>query len=78
MRAMQRPLEGAGSDGTRLAPYTDADFVGERGCPGFVFWCMGLAHLPPRLCYELCFGKEYRQSAEKRLQAVLDIYGSRA
>eukprot|EP00439_Symbiodinium_sp_Y106_P080850 s317_g19.t1 len=43
-------------------------------CPGFVFWCMGLAHLPPRLCYELCFGKEYRQSAEKRLQAVLDIY----
>lgn len=33
------------------------------------FWtlvCQGLADLPPRICYELCFGASYREDAEKR------------
>jgi len=35
---------------------------------------MGLADLPPRICYELCFGTSFREDAEKRLTTMLDIY----
>jgi len=28
--------------------------------------CQGLADLPPRICYELCFGASFREDAEKR------------
>eukprot|EP00434_Breviolum_minutum_P018605 symbB.v1.2.016413.t1/scaffold1249.1/size128929/7 len=58
----------------QLGPMPSTDGSDGPSCPAFVFWCMGLADLPPRICYELCFGETFREDAEKRLTTMLEIY----
>ncbi|CAK9034819.1 unnamed protein product [Durusdinium trenchii] len=58
----------------QLGPMPDIDGSDGPSCPAFVFWCMGLADLPPRICYELCFGETFREDPEKRLTTILEIY----
>ncbi|CAJ1422196.1 unnamed protein product [Effrenium voratum] len=61
----------------QLGPMPPADGKDGFCCPNFIFWCMGLASLPPRLCYELCFGDAFRQDAEKRLTTILEVFAAR-
>eukprot|EP00913_Durusdinium_trenchii_P023882 g22427.t1 len=61
----------------QLGPMPDIDGSDGPSCPAFVFWCMGLADLPPRICYELCFGETFREDPEKRLTTILEIYDFR-
>lgn len=35
--------------------------------------CQGLADLPPRICYELCFGASFREDAEKRRGHLVNV-----
>eukprot|EP00435_Cladocopium_sp_Y103_P043661 s758_g12.t1 len=58
----------------QLGPIPCTDGSDGPNCPDFVFWCMGLADLPPRICYELCFGASFREDPEKRLTTMLEIY----
>jgi len=55
----------------QLGPCPQRDGSDGPHCPAFVFWCAGLAQLPPRRAYELCYADEFRQYPSRRARAVL-------